>query len=182
MENTMPEPTMSGAAAGAAAAKTVVGAKIITVVAGVAGAAVMIAIRPNMTRKQMFLHALVAGVVSLFMTNPFLAVMANVSDWFDTTKWIPETRDEWRTMWSFVLGALSWGMMGALYYMRERFGSNPIETINDLRNVRMGDTMNSIGKRGAVRDSGGFAASPGPRDGVPSADFSRPGNRGKFDE
>lgn len=130
----MPEPLSSSAAGAYAASQTVGGVKLFAAIAGIAGAILMIVIRPNLTRKQMALHACVAAIVSVFATGPAIAWMG--PDSFKA--WDPETQRDLYLIVALVLGALSWGFVGALYYVREKLGTNPIEAINEWRNMRSG--------------------------------------------
>lgn len=167
MDNTMPEPLSSSAAGAYAASQTVGGVKLFAAIAGITGAILMIVIRPNLTRKQMALHAFVAAIVSVFATGPVLA-------WFgpdDFKMWEAETQRDLYLITALVLGALSWGFVGALYYVREKLGTNPIEAINEWRNMRSGGAS----VMGAMR------VSLAPKSPITAGGPAGTGNEGKFD-
>lgn len=167
MDNTMPEPLSSSAAGAYAASQTVGGLKLFAAIAGVVGAVLMIVIRPNLTRKQMALHAFVAAIVSVFATGPAIAWVG--PDAFKT--WEPETQRDLYLIVALVLGALSWGFVGALYYIREKLGTNPIEAIQEWRNMRSGGAS----VMGAVR------VSLAPKAPITAGGPSGTGNEGKYD-
>ena len=130
----MSEP-VSGTVATVAATKGSI--KLFAVLAGVAGSALMIAIRPNLTRKQMAMHAGVAGAMSWFLTAPAIRIASGFG-WLELEKWPVEDMQDFHVAVAFVIGAMSWGFVGGLYWFREKFGTNPIEAIGMLRNIRSG--------------------------------------------
>ena len=130
----MSEP-VSGTVATVAATKGSI--KLFAVLAGVAGSALMIAIRPNLTRKQMAMHAAVAGAMSWFLTAPAIRIASGFG-WLELEKWPVEDMQDLHVAVAFVIGAMSWGFVGGLYWFREKFGTNPIEAIGLLRNMRSG--------------------------------------------
>lgn len=130
----MSEP-VSGTVATVAATKGSI--KLFAVLAGVAGSALMIAIRPNLTRKQMAMHAGVAGAMSWFLTAPAIRIASGFG-WMELEKWPVEDMQDFHVAVAFVIGAMSWGFVGGLYWFREKFGTNPIEAIGMLRNIRSG--------------------------------------------
>lgn len=130
----MSEP-VSGTVATVAATKGSI--KLFAVLAGVAGSALMIAIRPNLTRKQMAMHAGVAGAMSWFLTAPAIRIASGFG-WLELDKWPVEDMQDLHVAVAFVIGAMSWGFVGGLYWFSEKFGTNPIEAIGLLRNMRSG--------------------------------------------
>jgi len=130
----MSEP-VSGTVATVAATKGSI--KLFAVLAGVAGSALMIAIRPNLTRKQMAMHAGVAGAMSWFLTAPAIRIASGFG-WLELEKWPIEDMQDLHVAVAFVIGAMSWGFVGGLYWFSEKFGTNPIEAIGMLRNIRSG--------------------------------------------
>ena len=130
----MSEP-VSGTVATVAATKGSI--KLFAVLAGVAGSALMIAIRPNLTRKQMAMHAGAAGAMSWFLTAPAIRIASGFG-WLELEKWPIEDMQDLHVAVAFVIGAMSWGFVGGLYWFSEKFGTNPIEAIGMLRNIRSG--------------------------------------------
>lgn len=108
-EGGMTEPISAAAASAVGAAQTVAGkaalAKLAAIFAtGAVGAAVMAALRP-VTARQLFVQAAVAGVVSVYFAE-------SVIDWF------PALRG-FTLQVAFLLGAMSWGIVGALVRLRD---------------------------------------------------------------
>lgn len=170
MRERMSEP-VSGTMTTIVAAKG--GAKLFAVLAGVAGAALMVAIRPNLTRKQMALHAATAGAMSYFLTSPVIR-LASGFGWLEIDKWPVEDARDIHVAVAFFIGAMSWGIVGGLYWFREKFGTNPIEAIQAIRNMRSG----GISVLGTTQSAP--ATSLGPANGV-VADPAAQGNAGKYD-
>ena len=147
--------------------------KLFAVLAGVAGSALMIAIRPNLTRKQMAMHAGVAGAMSWFLTAPAIRIASGFG-WLELEKWPVEDMQDLHVAVAFVIGAMSWGFVGGLYWFSEKFGTNPIEAIQAIRNMRSGGSS----VLGATKSS--EPTSLGPANGV-APDPAAQGNAGKYD-
>ena len=130
----MPEPA-SGAVATVATTK--VSIKLFAVAAGVAGAALMVAIRPNLSRKQLAMHMLTAGCLSYLGHGIVVALLAQYTG-LDLTKWASDDAANLHVLVAFVIGGLSWGLIGGMYWFREEFGTKPIEAIQAIRNLRSG--------------------------------------------
>jgi hypothetical protein len=71
---------------------------------GALGAAVMAALRP-LTAKQLFVQALVAGVISTTFTDSLLEVFS--------------INDKHKLPVAFLMGAMSWGLVGAAVRLRD---------------------------------------------------------------
>ncbi len=170
MRERMSEP-VSGTMTTIAAVKG--GAKLFAVLAGVAGAALMVAIRPNLTRKQMALHAATAGAMSYFLTSPVIR-LASGFGWLEIDKWPVDDARDIHVAVAFFIGAMSWGIVGGLYWFSEKFGTNPIEAIQAIRNMRSGGSS----VLGATKSS--EPTSLGPANGV-APDPAAQGNAGKYD-
>lgn len=85
---------------------------------GALGAWLMAAFDPPATRRGFFLQALVAGVVALLFTLPVLRYAAATWTW---AKVEPGDVEGWLTLAlpiGFLLGAMSWGLVGALVQLR----------------------------------------------------------------
>lgn len=139
--------------------------------AGVVGAALMIAIRPNLTRKQLILHAAVAGAMARFTTAIVVQFLDGSFDAIDLKAWSADDVRDFYVMVGFVIGALSWGVVGAVYYVREKLGTNPIEAIQEWRNMRSG----GMSVMGATK------ASLAPKSLSPITAGGPSGNEGKYD-
>ena len=162
----MPEPA-SGAVATVATTK--VSIKMIAVAAGVAGAALMVAIRPNLSRKMLALHMAVAGCMSYLLHGIAVHVLKT---WLDVDKWPHDDVINLHVSVAFIIGALSWGFVGGLYWFREKFGTNPIEAIAAIRNLRSGGT--------SVIGANPVPKALGPANRLPP-DTEPTGNAGKYD-
>jgi hypothetical protein len=105
----MTEPTTALAASAVGVAKSAAGqaaiSKLLILFAtGALGAAVMAALRPQ-TGRQLFIQALVAGVISTYFTESVMDVLS-----------IPEKH---KLPIGFLLGAMSWGLVGAAVRLRD---------------------------------------------------------------
>ena len=167
----MPEPLSSGAASAYAAAQSAGAAKLWATLSGIAGSALMIAIRPNLTRKQLILHAVVAGAMARFTTALVVRFLDGSFGAIDLKSWPTEDVRDFYVMVGFVIGALSWGIVGAVYYVREKLGTNPIEAIQEWRNLRSGGASIMGTPRGNLAPSTPVAQSA-----------SGTGNEAKFDQ
>lgn len=96
--------------------------KLATLGAAVGGAFLMAVFRPPKNRKEMLLHALVAlGCSFLFGDSAYRIA----------TKYIEL---DYIAVHGLV-GAMSWGFCGGLATMRDKFGTNPIQTVKDVKDI-----------------------------------------------
>ena len=94
-----------------------------TIGVGVLGAAIMAAFDPPQSRKELFLHATLAGVGS-FVFGP-LALMA-------ATKFVTfATPGELLMPVYFLVGALSWGAFGAIAKLRKLISDKGASALAD---------------------------------------------------
>lgn len=100
--------------------------KVLSLGVAVLGALVMCFFRPPKTKKEVFYHAAVAGAGS-FMFGP-LAV-AIISGWLDAPVDLVQMPAH------FIVGALSWGAMGAIATYRDKLASAPKEAVQDVKDV-----------------------------------------------
>lgn len=108
--------------------------KLITVAAALGGASMMAVFRPPKTKKEMFYQGAIALGCSLMFGD---SVASLVDYWFDYISMATSPREE---VIQFVVaihglvGAFSWGIFGGIAVLRDKFGSDPIQTVKDLRN------------------------------------------------
>ena len=107
----MTEPTTAIAASAVGAAKSAAGqaaiAKLIALLSllgtGAVGALVMAAVDPPRSRRQLFLQAVVAGVTACYFAAAAARLLGAM---------------EYELQIGFLIGALSWGAVGALVKLR----------------------------------------------------------------
>ena len=126
------EMSLEGSAVGAIIAKY--GAlKLLTVGAALIGASMMAIFRPPKTKKEMFYQ----GAVALGCSLMFGDVVASMIDyWFDFINMSTSPREaviQFVVAVHGLVGAMSWGMFGGIAYLRDRFGSDPIQVYKDLK-------------------------------------------------
>lgn len=109
--------------------------KLLTVGAALIGAGMMAIFRPPKTKKEMFYQ----GAVALGCSLMFGDVAASMIDyWFDFVNMTTSPRED---VIKFVVavhglvGAMSWGIFGGMAFLRDKFGSDPIQTVKDIKNV-----------------------------------------------
>jgi hypothetical protein len=85
---------------------------------GIVGAAVIAALDPPKTRKEMFLHAGVAGVGSLVFGPVAVRLLDHFADFVDLNSVGTAQYLEWAMPVYFVVGALSWGGAATLVKLR----------------------------------------------------------------
>jgi len=110
--------------------------KLLTVGSALGGAGMMAIFRPPKDKKEMFYQ----GAVALGCSLMFGDVAAQMIDyWFDFINMTTSPRGD---VIQFVvaihglLGAFSWGLYGGIAAFRDKFGSNPIQAIKDVRDVK----------------------------------------------
>ena len=107
-----------GAAMAAETGAAIGGAKLLSLIGvGAAGAAVMAAVDPPGSRRALFAQAAVAGTMALIFTPGAVRALVSVG-WVapfggDVERWA-----EVALPCGFLVGALSWGVVGALVKLR----------------------------------------------------------------
>lgn len=126
--------SLEGGAVGALIAKY--GAvKLVTVFAALSGAGMMAIFRPPKTRKEVFYQ----GAVALGCSLMFGDVVASMIDyWFDFINMSSSPREQviqFMVAVHGMVGAFSWGIYGGIAVLRDKFGSDPVQTVKDIKNV-----------------------------------------------
>lgn len=96
--------------------------KLATLGSALLGATLMAVFRPPKTRKEVLLHALVALGGSFLFGNTAHAILS---------KWVEMDL----TAAHGLVGALSWGAFGGLATFRDKFESNPVEAVKNVKDV-----------------------------------------------
>jgi hypothetical protein len=92
--------------------------KLLTLIAiGGLGGLLIAAFDPPKNRMVLFGQAAVAGFLSLLLTLPVLRALDYYAAWIDLAT--PEQWLEAALPVGFLIGAMSWGLMGALVKLRE---------------------------------------------------------------
>lgn len=109
--------------------------KLLTVGAALAGAVMMAVFRPPKTKKEMFYQGAVALGCSLLFGD---TVCQMLDYWFDFINLTSSPREQ---VIQFVVavhglvGAMSWGLFGGIAVLRDKFGSDPVQVVKDIKNV-----------------------------------------------
>jgi hypothetical protein len=173
--NFMPEPTMTGAAAGVAAAKGVAAAAVSPVavaVGGGIGAAIVMCLRLPKSRIEMFLMLVVAFGFSIPLAPLLIRSADKFSDSFSLVDYTPFEADMLVGFTAAVIGALSWALFSIILNFRDRAIRAPEDTASGfLQALR------------ELRSSGSLAEKPASRGVTPLAQptINGTGNAGKFD-
>lgn len=103
-------------------------AKFIGLGASLIGAGVMALMRPPRTRKELFFQALVALAGSLLFGGFAVHAVSYYANW---------TSLSYETIGAIhgLIGALSWGIFGALAILREKLSTDPIQVAKDIKEI-----------------------------------------------
>lgn len=109
--------------------------KLFTLGAALGGASMMAIFRPPKSKKEMFYQ----GAVALGCSLMFGDVLANMIDyWFDFINMATSPREEviqFQVAVHGMLGAFSWGLYGGIAALRDKFGSDPVQAVKDVKSV-----------------------------------------------
>lgn len=129
----MAEPTTSGAV-GFAIYKFG-SLKLLGFGAALLGAGIMTIFRPPKTRKELFMQGAVALGSSLLFGGTLVNAFAHFTGWIDLATAPVEDLAQFVAMVYGFIGAVSWGLFGGLAVLRDKFGSDPVQTITDIKNL-----------------------------------------------
>jgi|SRR5215213_5605884 len=130
----MAEPTASGAL-GFAIYKFG-SLKLLGFGAALLGAGLMAIFRPPKTRKELFMQGAVALGSSLLFGGTLVNAFAHFTGWINLATAPTEDVAQFIAMVYGLIGAFSWGVFGGLAVLRDKFGSDPIQTIADIKNLK----------------------------------------------
>ena len=137
-ETTMPADGASGAAAAGLAWKLGLIQKLAALVSvGAVGALVMAAVDPPATRKALFLQSLAAGLMSILFTPGIVRWLDSIFEFIDMRGADVEQWAEVALPVGFILGALSWGILGAMVKLRALVKDRGAETL--LKRTGLGE-------------------------------------------
>lgn len=117
MRNAVTEPASTAAGAVAAWKFGLLHKLAALAATGVVGGLLIAAFDPPKNRMALFGQAAVAGFLSLLLTLPVLRALDYYAAWLDLSS--PEQWLEAALPVGFLIGAMSWGAMGALVKLRE---------------------------------------------------------------
>lgn len=109
--------------------------KLIGFGAALIGAGIMAIFRPPKTKKELFLQGAVALAAS-FLFGPSAVKFADYYfSWVDLTHAKFEDVLQFNAMVHGLIGAIAWGVFGGIAVLRDRFGSDPIQTVKDVKDA-----------------------------------------------
>lgn len=100
--------------------------KLATLGAALAGAAIMAAFRPPISRKELFLQAIVA-LTGSFMFGPLFIALVD--------SWLHVGQDVLIAPVHGLIGAMSWGAFGGLAHYRDKLSKDPKGAIQDVKDL-----------------------------------------------
>lgn len=109
--------------------------KLLGFGAALLGAGMMAIFRPPKTRKEMILQAAVALGSSFLFGGSAVAAVDSWSDWINLTTAAPADGLQFIAMVHGLIGAMAWGMFGGMAVLRDKFGSDPIQAIKDVKDI-----------------------------------------------
>jgi hypothetical protein len=110
--------------------------KILGFGAALLGAGMMAIFRPPKSRKEMFLQGCVALGASLLFGGVVVNMLAGFSI-FSVNMITSPMADiiQFNAMVHGLIGAMAWGIFGGLAVLRDKFGSDPVQTIKDIKDL-----------------------------------------------
>ena len=110
--------------------------KVMGFGAALLGAGMMAIFRPPPTRKELFMQGCVALGVSLLFGGAVVNILAGFDVFSINLKTSPMPDIiQFNAMVHGMLGAMAWGIFGGLAVLRDKFGSDPIQTVKDLKDL-----------------------------------------------
>lgn len=99
------------------------------------GAIIMSYFRPPKTKKEQIMQAACALGASLLFGGSAVLMFDSWFDWIDlATAHISDSIQFIATVHGLI-GALAWGLFGGLAIIRDKFGSDPIQTVKDIKDL-----------------------------------------------
>jgi hypothetical protein len=104
--------------------------------AALLGAGIMAIFRPPKNRKELFAQGAVALGASLLFGGSAVNMLAGFDVFGVNLKTSPMADIvQFNAMVHGLIGAMAWGIFGGLAVFRDKFGSNPVEAIKDVRGL-----------------------------------------------
>lgn len=109
--------------------------KLFTLGAALLGASLMAAFRPPKSRKEVMLHAMVALGCSFLFGDTAVRLADSFFDFIDLN-----TAAYWDFLQFYIathglVGAASWGLVGGLATLRDKFAADPTGTVKEIKDV-----------------------------------------------
>lgn len=109
--------------------------KLFTLGAALAGAAMMAAFRPPKSRRELALHAVIALGCSFLFGDTVVKWADSFFEFIDLN-----TAAYWDFLQFYItvhglVGAFSWGLMGGIATLRDRFSNDPTGTVKDVKSL-----------------------------------------------
>ncbi len=110
--------------------------KLLAFGSALLGAGIMAIFRPPRTRREMFMQGVVALSSSFLFGGVAVGAIAGYTGWINLITAPFTDIIQFNIMVHGLIGALSWGVFGGLAVLRDKFGSDPIAAIKDLKGDR----------------------------------------------
>lgn len=91
--------------------------------------------RPPLTRKELFLQGMVALASSFLFGGVAVNAVAGYTNWVNVNSSSMADIIQFNIMIHGLIGAISWGVFGGLAVLRDKFGSDPVQTVSDIKNL-----------------------------------------------
>jgi hypothetical protein len=109
--------------------------KFLSFGAALLGAGIMAVFRPPKTRKELFMQGAVALGTSFLFGPVAVSIMDGFIDSVDMSAAKMGDVIEFNMAVYGFLGAIAWGVFGGLAVLRDKLGSDPINTVKDIKNL-----------------------------------------------
>ena len=109
--------------------------KLLGLGAAILGAGMMAIFRPPKTRRELFYQCAVALGSSLLFGGAAVSALDFYSDWVDLSTAPLDEIFQFTGAVHGLIGALSWGVFGGLSVLRDKFGSDPVQTVKDVKDA-----------------------------------------------
>lgn len=110
--------------------------KLLAFGSALLGAGLMAIFRPPKTRREMFMQGVVALSSSFLFGGVAVSAIAGYTGWVSLITSSFSDIIQFNIMVHGLIGALSWGVFGGLAVLRDKFGSDPIAAIKDIKELK----------------------------------------------
>lgn len=110
--------------------------KVFGLGAALIGAGIMAIFRPPKTRREMFMQGAVALASSLLFGGAAVNALASFSV-FNINLLTAPMADviQFNAMVHGLIGSMAWGIFGGLAVLRDKFSSDPIQAVRDIKSL-----------------------------------------------
>ena len=108
--------------------------KIIGCISAVSGALMMLMVDIP-TKKILFIHIIVAALLSIFVGGTIADVIAKYTHYLDINTAPYLELAQFTGAVQFAVGAFGWGIVGAIRYLNKKMCANPIKLVKDVKNI-----------------------------------------------